>query len=209
MLLQAPASHSGAVPSVHQTRLPSTRTTYAITRFTAHALTNWSFQPTHLQYIISAANLRAFNYGLRGESDSAIFKKVADEVIVPEFTPKSGVKVQINDNDPVPQGDAGGDGDQQESLKQLPPPSSLVGYRLNPVEFEKDDDTNFHIDFITAASNLRALNYNIAPATGIQRSKSPGRSSLPSPPPHRWSPVSSVWSSTRFVSVNVPIPSST
>ena len=32
------------------------------------------------------------------------------------------------------------------------------------VEFEKDDDTNYHIDFITAASNLRAENYKIEPA---------------------------------------------
>jgi len=32
---------------------------------------------------------------------------------------------------------------------------------LNPVDFEKDDDSNHHIDFITAASNLRAMNYNI------------------------------------------------
>ena len=35
---------------------------------------------------------------------------------------------------------------------------------MNVVEFEKDDDTNHHIDFITAASNLRALNYDIAVA---------------------------------------------
>jgi ubiquitin-activating enzyme E1 len=35
---------------------------------------------------------------------------------------------------------------------------------LIPVEFEKDDDTNHHIDFITAASNLRADNYNIEKA---------------------------------------------
>jgi len=41
----------------------------------------------------------------------------------------------------------------------------MPGYRLNPVEFEKDDDTNHHIDFITAASNLRALNYEIDLAT--------------------------------------------
>jgi len=32
------------------------------------------------------------------------------------------------------------------------------------VEFEKDDDTNYHIDFITAASNLRADNYKIEQA---------------------------------------------
>jgi ubiquitin-activating enzyme E1 len=47
---------------------------------------------------------------------------------------------------------------------QLPAPATLAGYRLSPVEFEKDDDTNHHIDFITAASNLRAMNYCINPA---------------------------------------------
>lgn len=30
-----------------------------------------------------------------------------------------------------------------------------------PAEFEKDDDTNFHIDFINAGANLRATNYVI------------------------------------------------
>lgn len=54
--------------------------------------------------------------------------------------------------------------DLENIIKQLPPPSSFAGYRLNPVDFEKDDDTNFHIDFITAASNLRAMNYGIAVA---------------------------------------------
>jgi len=32
---------------------------------------------------------------------------------------------------------------------------------FNPVEFEKDDDKNFHIDFIHATANLRARNYTI------------------------------------------------
>ena len=32
-------------------------------------------------------------------------------------------------------------------------------------EFEKDDDTNFHIDFIHAAANLRARNYTIPECT--------------------------------------------
>ena len=51
--------------------------------------------------------------------------------------------------------------DGEDRATMLPSPSSLVGYRLTAVEFEKDDDTNHHIDFITAASNLRAMNYNI------------------------------------------------
>jgi Repeat in ubiquitin-activating (UBA) protein. len=131
----------------------------------------------HLQFIIAAANLHAFNYGLRGETDQVTFRKVADSVIVPEFTPKIGVTVQITENDPVPQAGDGGmrsyfkvrpdnsiasaDEDLSDVNAKLPAPSSLAGYRLTPVEFEKDDDTNYHIDFITAASNLRAMNYNI------------------------------------------------
>jgi ubiquitin-activating enzyme E1 len=101
-------------------------------------------------------------------------------VVVPEFTPKSGVKIQVNENEPVDSSNNGRDPfysfrriskvhyvdstDPNELAKSLPPPSSLAGFRLNPVEFEKDDDTNHHIDFITAASNLRAMNYSITPA---------------------------------------------
>lgn len=126
-------------------------------------LTFDSSDPTHLQFIIAAANLHAFNYGLRGETDPTIFRKVADSVVVPEFTPKSGVKIQVNENEPVD--NPGNDpSDPNELAKSLPPPSSFAGFRLNPVEFEKDDDTNYHIDFITAASNLRAMNYSITPA---------------------------------------------
>ncbi|KAF7301498.1 UBA-e1-C domain-containing protein [Mycena indigotica] len=121
-----------------------------------------SNDPLHLGYIIAAANLRAFNYGLKGETDPAVFRKVADSVIVPEFTPSASVKIQVNENEPVQQdAPAGGDDILPDLLAKLPSPASLAGYRLNPVDFEKDDDTNHHIDFITAASNLRATNYNI------------------------------------------------
>ena len=65
------------------------------------------YKPAHLQFIIAAANLHAFNYGLRGETDPAIFRKVADSVVVPEFTPRSGVKVQVNENEPVEGADPG------------------------------------------------------------------------------------------------------
>ena len=46
-------------------------------------------------------------------------------------------------------------------------PTSFVApsqMSLFPVEFEKDDDTNFHMDFIVACSNLRATNYGITTA---------------------------------------------
>ena len=53
------------------------------------------------------------------------------------------------------------DDDGDDLTSKLPSPSSMAGYRLTPCEFEKDDDSNHHIDFITAASNLRAMNYGI------------------------------------------------
>ncbi|KDQ20703.1 hypothetical protein BOTBODRAFT_26721 [Botryobasidium botryosum FD-172 SS1] len=123
-------------------------------------LTFDSSNPVHLDYIIAAANLHAFNYGLRGDTDPALFKRIVDAVIVPEFTPRSNVKIQISETD-APQDSTSGNTDVGSIVASLPAPATLAGYRLNPVEFEKDDDTNHHIDFITAASNLRAMNYNI------------------------------------------------
>lgn len=32
---------------------------------------------------------------------------------------------------------------------------------MQPIEFEKDDPTNWHIDFVTAVTNIRARNYSI------------------------------------------------
>jgi ubiquitin-activating enzyme E1 len=49
-------------------------------------------------------------------------------------------------------------------MDEIPDPKTLAGFKLAPVEFEKDDDTNYHIDFIAAASNLRAENYKIEQA---------------------------------------------
>jgi ubiquitin-activating enzyme E1 len=34
-------------------------------------------------------------------------------------------------------------------------------FEIEAIEFEKDDETNFHIDFIHAAAQLRARNYKI------------------------------------------------
>lgn len=39
-----------------------------------------------------------------------------------------------------------------------------LNFKVTPLEFEKDDDTNFHMDYIVACSNLRATNYKIQTA---------------------------------------------
>lgn len=119
--------------------------------------------PVHMDFIVAAAQLHAVNYGLKGDASPAHVKSVLASVVVPEFAPRKGVKIQVTENENMSAGEA----DQSELdriIKALPAPSSLAGYRLNPIEFEKDDDTNHHIDFVTATSNLRASNYNIAMA---------------------------------------------
>lgn len=125
--------------------------------------------PEHMSFVKAAANLHAFNYGIKGTNvDDAAYLKILDNLIIPEFTPSSSVKIQADDSEPDPNANQGSGFDDQSELNQLvdslPPPNALAGYRLEKVEFEKDDDTNYHMDFITAASNLRALNYGIPTA---------------------------------------------
>lgn len=43
------------------------------------------------------------------------------------------------------------------------------------LSFEKDDDSNEHINFITAASNLRAKMYNIEPADRLKTKRIAGK----------------------------------
>ena len=121
--------------------------------------------PLHIGFVIAAANLHAFNYGIKGTSDQGVYRKVLDNMIIPEFKPDANVKIKANDSDPDPEEGAASQTDDaaelQKTVDSLPKPKDMAGFRLTPVEFEKDDDTNHHIDFITAASNLRAVNYDI------------------------------------------------
>jgi ubiquitin-activating enzyme E1 len=123
--------------------------------------------PTHLSFVVAGANLHAFNYSINPPASNSTdyYAKVAESMIVPEFRPDSNVRIQADDKEPDPNAAPPTFADDAEELdkivQSLPSPKSLAGYRLNPVEFEKDDDSNHHIDFITAASNLRAMNYEI------------------------------------------------
>ncbi|KAF5970930.1 ubiquitin-activating enzyme E1 [Fusarium bulbicola] len=124
--------------------------------------------PSHFGFIVAAANLHAFNYNIKSPgTDRSIYLRELDNVIVPDFAPSSNVKIQADDKEPVeePVSSNFDDNDEIEKLTtSLPSPSSLSGFQLVPVDFEKDDDSNHHIDFITACSNLRAENYKIEPA---------------------------------------------
>ena len=123
--------------------------------------------PTHFGFLESAAQLHAFNYKVPAKDISKDhYISVLSNMMIPEFKADPGVKIQANDSDPDPNAQQAGpvsDADELNNLvNSIPPPKSFGFVRLEPVEFEKDDDSNHHIDFITAASNLRAENYKIA-----------------------------------------------
>jgi ubiquitin-activating enzyme E1 len=126
--------------------------------------------PLHMAFIVSAANLRAENFGLVGERDAAKMKSALASVMVPDFEPKRGLKIAATEAEAKEQAGAAAalpedldvDAQCDKILSELPPPGELAGYRLAPVEFEKDDD--FHMDMVAACSNLRARNYKIKEA---------------------------------------------
>ena len=128
--------------------------------------------PLHAKFVAAAANLIAFNLGIPQNRDVEWIAREATKVDIPPYVPKA-MKVEL----PVPAGEP----------TNIPPPveqpsenmfedeqvlAELLSYlkveeigvtpqELFPVDFEKDDDSNFHIDFIHAASNIRARNYKI------------------------------------------------
>ncbi|KAJ8259163.1 hypothetical protein COCON_G00181750 [Conger conger] len=129
-----------------------------------HALEFSCSNDLHMDYVLAAANLLAHSYGLPGSTDRAALAQLLQGVAVPTFTPRSGVKIHVSDQE-MQNAHASVDDSRLEELKVLLPNADAASrFKLCPIEFEKDDDSNFHMDFIVAASNLRAENYDIPPA---------------------------------------------
>ena len=104
---------------------------------------------------------------------------------MPEFKPNEEKASQIMSE--VEKQKKEGESEQQEETKEEEESSSLVESEVDVIkkrfekvfdtqnmpslmqveEFEKDDDSNFHIDFIYALANMRASNYNLEPMDWI------------------------------------------
>ncbi|XP_067908159.1 ubiquitin-like modifier-activating enzyme 1 isoform X2 [Heterodontus francisci] len=135
-----------------------------------HPLEFDSNNPLHMDYIVAAANLHAENYFITGSKDRAAIQQILLSVVVPPFTPKSGVTIHTNDTE-MEAAESSAEYEHLVELKELISScKNFTGCVMQPIDFEKDDDTNFHMDFIVAASNLRAENYNI-PAADRHKSK--------------------------------------
>lgn len=137
-----------------------------------HPLTFDHNNVTHMDYIVAAASLYGHTYGFSGSTDRASIRRLLDRVSVPEFTPQHSVKIAVTDEEMEEREGDEADKEKLEELKEKLSSASLKAavIEMFPVDFEKDDDSNFHMDYITAASNLRAENYDI-PAVDRHESK--------------------------------------
>ena len=90
---------------------------------------------------------------------------------VPEFVPSDKVKIETDPNAKGPPAvDSSMAADDETRIEELAEQLDGVrgglekGFKLEAIAFEKDDDSNYHMDLITALANNRARNYSIPEA---------------------------------------------
>jgi len=107
----------------------------------------------HINYILAAANLRAEIYGIKSKTsrNKEEIVKIVNSVKIDEYKVKSALKEELSNKS---------DKDYENMKKKLEENLKTKSL-LNPIDFEKDDDNNLHIEFIMNCSNLRAENYEI------------------------------------------------
>lgn len=141
-------------------------------RFPQVSVLNYGDDAMVMDYLYSAANLFAFMFGIEHVRDRDAFAKLLSECDLKMDAwqpPKEQVDVSEEEKTDV----AVATDDEQKEYDDLCAAISAMAAAKKPApvvvaDFEKDDDTNFHIDFITACSNRRAWNYRIQPGTRLK-----------------------------------------
>lgn len=126
-----------------------------------------SDDPSHLYFVMAGSILRAETFGIPIPDWVKSPSKLADainKVVVPEFQPKKDVKIVTDEKATTLSAASVDDAAVINDLimkletchKKLRP-----GFKMNPIQFEKDDDTNYHMELIAGLANMRARNYSI------------------------------------------------
>ena len=125
-------------------------------------------EPLCLMFVKEYAIILARALSIEAKTDDDYIKEVSSKVIIAPFKPKNvNIKVKDDDPDPEPTDPEKLQAEEDSQLAALMKELSLYDKtkadpsKMHPEDFEKDDDSNGHIDFIHACSNLRARNYKI------------------------------------------------
>ncbi|XP_064414221.1 ubiquitin-like modifier-activating enzyme 6 isoform X1 [Latimeria chalumnae] len=136
----------------------------------------------HFSFVVNAAKLFANTYNIpyteQDLSKDVVFK-IVSKVKIPEFRP-SEKRVETDESVKKPELSSVNCEDERVAVDQLEKAiasglSRKENLQLTIISFEKDDDSNGHIDFITAASNLRAKMYSIDPADRLKTKRIAGK----------------------------------
>ncbi|KAG6681002.1 hypothetical protein I3842_13G071300 [Carya illinoinensis] len=122
---------------------------------------------SHLHFVMAGSILRAETFGIPIPDWVKNPKKLAevvDKVMVPEFQPKKDARI-VTDEKATSMSTSSIDDSAviAELISKLEQCQENLtpGFRMRPIQFEKDDDTNFHMDLIAGLANMRARNYSI------------------------------------------------
>jgi ubiquitin-activating enzyme E1 len=126
----------------------------------------------HINYIYSFSKLWANVFGLVDGFDYAYVKTTVGALSVPRMTIDRDAQISATEEEEKEKQKRNAEASMlitgSDIIKNLPDPELFRHIRINPQKFEKDDDTNHHIDFITATSNMRASNYCIPHADNLK-----------------------------------------
>uniref|UniRef100_M4DP97 E1 ubiquitin-activating enzyme n=2 Tax=Brassica campestris TaxID=3711 RepID=M4DP97_BRACM len=126
-----------------------------------------SSDPSLLNFITATAILRAETFGIpvpEWTKDPKAAAEAIDNVIVPDFEPRKDAKIVTDEKattlTTASVDDAAVINDLIAKLEKCRHNLS-PDFRMKPIQFEKDDDTNYHMDVIAGLANMRARNYSI------------------------------------------------
>ncbi|XWS53372.1 hypothetical protein CRYUN_Cryun11dG0151900 [Craigia yunnanensis] len=132
-----------------------------------HPLQFSAADPSHLHFIMAASILRAETFGIPVPDwvkNRKMLAEAVEKVIVPDFQPKEGVKIETDEKATSLSAASVDDAAVINELLfklELCRNNLPSGFRMKPIQFEKDDDTNYHMDLIAGLANMRARNYSI------------------------------------------------
>uniref|UniRef100_A0A8B9TW21 Ubiquitin-activating enzyme E1 C-terminal domain-containing protein n=1 Tax=Anas platyrhynchos TaxID=8839 RepID=A0A8B9TW21_ANAPL len=122
-----------------------------------HPLTFDPSNDAHVAYIEAAARLWAQTYKLPACSNRAATQDILRSMVLPSFVPQDGLRIPTTEEGAVAMGLG-----EAAAVSWGMPWGMPWGMLTSPRSSPQDDDA--HMDFIMAASNLRAENYGIPPA---------------------------------------------
>uniref|UniRef100_A0A8D0AJE1 Ubiquitin-like modifier-activating enzyme 6 n=1 Tax=Sander lucioperca TaxID=283035 RepID=A0A8D0AJE1_SANLU len=133
----------------------------------------------HFTFIVSTARLFAgiynISYSEKDLSEEAVTRVLSD-VKIPEYRPSEKVKTNEAAKKPDSMKMPLSSEEEREAITQLEQAIATDSrLQVSPLQFEKDDDSNGHVDFVTSASALRARMYAIEPADRLKTKRIAGK----------------------------------